>query len=123
VAAVKALICGLCGDIQALQIEWRSCKCGNVEAHWTNGQLGLAEFRCWDYGTAFLLGLNNTVLAPALRGQLLMNEDWREAHEQATDAPGYIFDKSKKACWAVIVRMGTTADVKRADDTPPIEAQ
>lgn len=115
---MKALVCGRCGDIQALMDEWRSCKCGNVEAHWTDGRLGLAEFRCRDYGTAFLLGLNNRVLGPALNGELGGNEEWRRAHEAATDAPGYIFDRSKKDCWAVIVRMGATADVKRAEDDP-----
>jgi hypothetical protein len=37
-------------------------------------------------------------------------------HEQATDAPGYVFDKSRAGCWAVVVRVGITDDAAWAAD-------
>lgn len=114
---MKALLCGSCGDIQALQKEWRSCRCGIVSAHWTNGALGLAEFRVDPdlRRYAFVLGLNNRLFGPALRGELGMFEDFRAAHELATDAPNHVFDKSRCGCWAVVFAVGRTNDVSWAD--------
>lgn len=117
---MKALVCGECGDIQALQVEWRSCKCGNVEGHWTNAMLGTAEFKARNRQHAFVLGLNNQLLGPALRGELGMWEDFRGVHELATKAPNHIFDESRADCWAVVVAVGRTNDVRWADEaTPP----
>lgn len=115
---MKALACGSCADIQALQWEWRTCKCGNTSARWVDPYAGTAEFRAKDRSKAFLLGLNNHLLEPALRGELGMFEDFRLVHERATDAPGYVFDKSRASCWAVIVRVGQTGDVTWAKDDP-----
>jgi hypothetical protein len=111
---MKALACGQCGDIQGLIDEWRTCRCGLVRAHWIDGRRGLAEFDVPNIGYrqfAYLLGLNNQVLAPALQGELGMWQDFRERAEAATDAPGYIFDKTKAGSWAVVVRAGRTDDV------------
>lgn len=113
---MKALVCGACGDIQALQVEWRTCQCGNTSAHWTDPHAGTAEFRARDRSRAFLLGLSNRLLMPALRGQLGMFQDFRAAHEAATEEPGYVFDKSRGGCWAVVVRVGQTSDVTWAED-------
>lgn len=113
---MKALICAKCGDIQALQKEWRTCQCGNTSARWTNSRLGTAEFKAKDKTRAFLLGLNNRLLSPAIRAELTMWEDFRQVHEEATKAPGYVFDKAKAGCWAVVVQIGTTTDVKWAKD-------
>lgn len=41
-----------------------------------------------------------------------MFEDFRAAHDAATKAPNYVFDKSRANCWAVVVQMGTTSDVR-----------
>lgn len=111
---MKALICGECADIQALQDEWRTCKCGNVSARWTNALLGIAEFKARNREKAFLLGMNNRLLGPALRGELAMWEDCRAAHDIATKAPNHIFDESRANCWAVVVAVGRTNDVKWA---------
>lgn len=123
VAAVKALACGSCGDIQALQEEWRACVCGKTEARWVDARKGTAEFKDpgpHDRRYCFLLGLNNHLLVPALRGELAMFQDFRAAHERATHAPGYIFDREKADCWAVVVRVGQTSDVTWAG---PAEAE
>jgi hypothetical protein len=113
---VKALLCGACGDIQALQVDWRTCACGNTSARWIDPRRGTAEFRAINRRDAFLLGLNNQLLLPAMRGELGIWEDYREVHEQATDAPGYVFDKSRAGCWAVVVRVGITDDAAWAAD-------
>lgn len=113
---MKALVCGSCGDIQALQREWRTCECGNTSARWTDPHLGLAEFRGRDRSKCFLLGLNNRLLAPALRGELGIWSEFRAAHEVAVDAPGYVFDQSRAGCWAVVVRVGPTRDVTWASE-------
>ncbi len=119
---MKALLCGNCGDIQALQTEWRHCKCRAISAHWVDPQRGTAEFSAdeTDKRYGFLLGLNNHLLVPAMRGELAMFQDFRAAHELATDAPNHIFDKSRANCWAVVVRVGQTADVnwKKESDEP-----
>lgn len=109
---MKALACGACGDIRALDPSgaWVGCRCGNVRARWLDPERGTAEFT-GDYPSAFLLGLNNRLLGPALQGGTTIFEDARKLHGAATDAPGYVFDKSKAACWAVIVRPGQTSDV------------
>ncbi len=117
---MKALACGSCGDIQALQVGWRTCACGAISAHWVNPHTGTAEFKASEtnkrYG--FLLGLNNNLLVPALRGELAMFQDFRAAHEQATKAPNHIFDESRASCWAVVVRVGTTSDVTWVKEEP-----
>jgi hypothetical protein len=69
-----------------------------------------------DRRNAYILGLHNGVLTPAINGELAMFEDFREAHERATNAPNYVFDKSRAGCWAVVVRAGQTSDVKWADE-------
>ena len=121
---MKALVCGRCGDIHALQDEWRTCKCGAIRAHWVDGERGIAEFdapaHLRRYG--FLLGLHNGVLIPALRGELGMFSDFRAAAEAATDAPNSVFDKGRGNAWAVVVRVGATGDVswvQEAESEPP----
>lgn len=120
IGGVKALACGYCGDIRALGHGegglrgWVSCGCGMTQARWVDPYRGTAEFKVPPLPTpfrCFLLGLNNHVLEPALRGELGMHQDFREAHERATDAPNHVFDKSRAGCWAVVARVGTTSDV------------
>ena len=116
---MKALLCAGCADIQALDRDWRTCKCGNTSARWTNAFTGTAEFKARDKALAYLLGLNNRVLGPALNGKLGMWEDFRDAHAAATDAPHHVFDASRANCWAVVAKVGTTSDVKWANWTCP----
>lgn len=112
---MKALVCAACGDIQALQTEWRSCTCGNVSARWTDSHAGLAEFRAVERHSAFMLGLNNTMLLAAFDGAVDVFEKFRAVHDLATETPNHIFDKSRAACWAVITRPGRTSDVTWAE--------
>lgn len=114
---MKALLCGRCGDIQALQTYWRECSCGHTAARWVDPRAGTAVFRVPADGVmneSFVLGLNNRVLEPAVRGELGMFSDFRHAHELAIDAPNHVFDRSRASCWAVVIRVGATNDVRWA---------
>jgi hypothetical protein len=64
----------------------------------------------------FGLGLNNQLLLRAITADGQMWQDYRDWHELATDAPGYVFDKAKAGCWAVVFRVGSTSDTRWADE-------
>lgn len=125
--AVKAIICTGHGDvhIHSFTEEWTACLCGNVKARWEDPQAGKVVVTTRHLGArdhVRLLGLNNRLLLPAVTAPGQMWEDFRAWHEQATDAPGYIFDKSRAACWAVVARIGSTNDTRWATDAEHAEA-
>lgn len=106
---MKAIICTGHGDvhIHSFTQEWTACLCGNVKARWEDPQAGTVVVTTRvpaGRDRVRLLGLNNQLLLPAVTARGQMWEDFRAWHEQATDAPGYIFDKSRAACWAVSSR-------------------
>jgi hypothetical protein len=116
---MKGLLCSACVDFRALAPEGSvSCRCGNVTAWWVDPVRGVAKFRAINRQMAFGIGFHNSFLIEAttvLRG-LAMPEDWRQLHEKATDAPGYMFDKSRRDCWALIFKPGSTSDTSWDDD-------
>jgi hypothetical protein len=96
------------------------CRCGNTEARWLDPQAGTVRVRAKDRSLARILGINNRFLLKAIEGSI--GDDWtawRKLHEEATDAKGYIFDKTFRACWACILRVGETGDIKWEEATPP----
>jgi len=113
---MKALVCGRCADIRALQEDWVTCECGNLSGRWTNSFTGTAEFKARDKSYGYILGLNNRVLGPAIQGHLGMYQDFRLAHDEATKAPNHVFDQSRANCWAVVFKIGTTNDTKWVQD-------
>lgn len=93
---------------------WQVCQCGLTAAKWANphtGQLVVAARRT---DKVRGLGLNNQFLIPALTEPGQVWEFYRELHETAVNAPGYVFDKSRAGCWAVIYIIGTTSDTRWA---------
>lgn len=119
---MKALLCGLCFDIRALEPtgKWTMCRCGNLEARWIDPQRGTVSVRAYDKSSARVIGFNNSFLTAAIQGPSHLDmveagghwEAWRKLHDVATAAPGYIFDKSMRSCWACVVRVGETGDIK-----------
>ncbi len=98
---------------------WAVCLCGNTGAMWEDPQAGkLVIATRGDKSNVLALGLNNQLLVRAIqasgRGQAW--QDYRDWHDIATDAPGYVFDKSRAACWAVIYKVGTTSDTRWANE-------
>lgn len=118
---MKGLACAQCMDLRALPQGNNnpvSCNCGNVTAWWLDGQRGIARFVARAPHYAFGLGLNNTYLLGALSqpDEGVPNEEWRKLHDDACNAPGYLFDQSNRGCWALIFRPGTTSDTAWASD-------
>lgn len=118
---MKCLICTACSDIRALHPdgEWTTCRCGACSARWVDPDRGTVVVRAAARELPRILGLNNAFLIPATRGLSLLeieqNEGadgaWRVRHAIAINAPGYVFDKSHRACWACIVKVGETGDI------------
>jgi hypothetical protein len=126
---MKALVCTLCLDIRALDPSgaWTVCRCGNLEARWLDPDKGTVRVRAKDQSRVRMLGLNNQYLIGAAKGPTHAEmvaaggqwEWWRKLHDEATNAPGYVFDKSKRACWATLVKIGETNDIAWETEEQP----
>lgn len=126
---MKALFCTLCLDIRGLDPSgaWTVCRCGNLEARWLDPDRGTVRAKAREQGHVRFIGFNNTYLIGAAKGATHMDmvkaggqwEWWRQLHDQATSAPGYIFDKDKRACWATIVKVGETSDIAWETEEKP----
>lgn len=103
---MKGLACARCMDLRALPAT------DLMQAWWVDGRRGIARFHASDQSTAFALGLCNTYLVAAmtLPHDKMTNVAWRNLHDDAIDADGYLFDKSNRACWALLFRPGTSSD-------------
>ena len=123
---MKAIICFANNDIHihSFGTEWTACVCGNTKAKWIDSKAGTVVVAARIQPCVRLLGLNNHYLIPAIEpgGRNLQWEEYRELHAQAVEAPGYLFDKSKIGCWAAVVRIGRSNDVRWATDEEYFEA-
>jgi hypothetical protein len=117
---VKAVICTISGGahIHTPGVgKWEICQCGQTGARWEDPQAGSLIVACRSSrGKVFGLGLNNQLLLRAVTAHGQMWEDYRDWHDIATDAPGYVFDKAKAGCWAVVFRIGSTSDTRWASE-------
>ena len=118
----KAIVCFDSGEIHinTFGTDWTDCACGNTRAKWIDPYAGTVVVAARDKSHVRLLGLNNQYLLPAIKGTLLGKDllwpDYRTLHDQATTVPTHVFDKSKAGCWAVVVSIGLTSDVRWATD-------
>jgi len=118
----KALLCAKCLDIRALDPEcgWTVCRCGNTQARWLDPRAGTVCVKAKNKDFARILGMNNRFLLKGIDGfdhhEMIEAggqwEAWRKLHTQSTEAPGYIFDKDMRGCWACIVKVNETRDIK-----------
>lgn len=119
---MKALLCLQCSDIRAPNPDKSpvACRCGNCGVRWDDPQRGRLKVWARNKSLVRVIGLHNDFLmaaaddggGPANPGPIRkMDEYWKSVHEEVTNAPGYLFDKSKRACWACIIRVGETNDV------------
>lgn len=113
---MKAIICTARGDLHIFTFtrEWTQCQCGSTRARWEDPAAGTVVVDAGDREAVRLLGLSNRLLLPAVTAPGQSWQDFRRWHDDATDAPGYIFDASRAGCWAVIARIGTTTDTRWA---------
>lgn len=113
---MKAVICAAAGGVHIHTPgngKWEVCQCGNTGAKWEDPEAGKLLVACRGRrDQVFGLGLNNQLLLRAITAGGQMWEDYRDWHDIATDAPGYVFDKAKAGCWAVVFRIGSTSDTR-----------
>lgn len=114
----KAIMCTTCGQIVGprprTQEVWTWCSdpCVHSAVRWRDGAKGLLEVTSM-HGPegVVVIGLHNAFIAQLGAATALSDEQWRTTHRMVTDAPGYLFDKSKRDCWAVLTRVGQSNDV------------
>lgn len=111
---MKLLYCTRCGDIRGLLERWTRCECGLCAARWVDPNTGKAEVLTADRDFPRIIGLNNRFLLGASKAPA--EKTWegkfhQELHASAVEAPGYIFDKNNRNCWACVFRVGETGDV------------
>lgn len=116
----KALLCVACVDVLSpwrdwqTNPSWRWCQCGLAGVRWVDGRTGLiAVTSANGQDGVRVLGLDNGFLLPGITAGFGMDEDWRVLHQEATtSAPNqYLFNDTRRACWAVIVKVGQSGDV------------
>lgn len=117
---MKGLLCAECVDFRALHPSGPvECRCGNVQGWWVDPQKGIARFWARNHDTAFGFGVNNQYLRGATGvgpAAPRTNEEWRMLHDVAIHAPGYLFDITNRACWALIFKPGYTNDTSFVDE-------
>jgi hypothetical protein len=121
---VKVALCVTCTDfvtpLRTWQTDrsWRWCQCRETAVRWRDGARGLLEVTSL-HGPASVrvLGLSNlflqqAVTKPQVRDGLSFPQ-WRELHDTSAQAvePHYLFHVDKRACWALVVRVGESSDV------------
>lgn len=116
----KALLCMRCTTIRTFANDGRitMCECGTIAGWWEDASKGIARLYSEtlmgrEYGR--VVGFHNGFLREATRSSK-SDIFFRAAHEQAIDAPGYLFDRAKRGCWAVIITPGQSADTRWATD-------
>lgn len=130
--AVKAIICYAAragyaaGTVHVTSFtrDWTPCQCGNVRAKWLDERAGTMVADAADREKVRFLGMDNRMLIPRMSG--IGGDAWevhRTLHEISTTAPGYVFDKSRAGCWAVIARIGSTGDTRWATPEESAEAR
>jgi len=120
----KAALCVSCFDIFApyrdwqANRDWRWCQCGETGTRWIDGSKGLIELTSL-HGpdSARVLGLANSFLVNAVRSRSGGGQWWRDLHDRTTleVADNYLFHRSKRSCWALVVAVGRSGDVHFTD--------
>lgn len=118
---MKGLACAQCVDLRALprnDLEPVTCRCGNVTAWWVDGKKGVAQYHARYQVDAFGVGFHNGFLMSALAPKApgFGDEAWRRLHHVSCEAPGYLFDHSRRDCWVILFKPGTVSDVSWATE-------
>ena len=118
----KLVICGAVGSIHFLSLGtgWRKCECGNTAARWIDPDMGTVAVAARLPSAVRILGMNNQMLVRAMAMESAgwsdseAWENYRKYHDIATDARGFVFDKTKADCWAVVCKVASTGDTRWA---------
>jgi hypothetical protein len=113
----KALHCGMCGTVRTFRRDsgLTNCDCGELVGWWVDAAKGVARLYALTPEARLLgriVGINNRFLTAASR--LATDAEHRQMHDHVTIAPGYLFDKSRRNCWVVLIAPGESNDTKWA---------
>lgn len=141
----KALHCSACNAVHTFNPNGSvtSCDCGRVQGWWIDPAAGTAALftpNPDDHRLGHILSLHNGFLndgptmIPTTYQDHLTHSDipypagqqdafWRNLHQQATITPKApetvrVWDQSARACWAVLIEPGTTADTRWFEKIP-----
>lgn len=115
----KAAMCLSCQQIigprssTAESSAWTWCAdpCLHTGVRWRDAATGLLEVTSLrGAGNVAVIGLHNSMFYGLMHGPH-SSAYWRDMHELVTDAPGHLFDRSRRNCWAVLIRPGQSNDV------------
>jgi hypothetical protein len=118
---MKVLFCGNCTDIRAMDPTgaWTACRCGQMQARWEDAQRGLVRVKAELPDLVRIIGMNNGFLRAAFQlqaksPQLTVDEYWQHKHRiECAEIPDtHLFHNNHRGCWACIIRVGETGDVK-----------
>lgn len=119
---MKILFCGRCFSFHSFKEKiWTFCDCKQMAARWLDPNKGTVQVLAQVISRTFIIGMNNRFLMDSVAESAMMDTQWREAHKAATDAPGYLFDESRRGCWACVVRIGQTVDIDWHPDQTRID--
>src|SRR5262245_27072967 len=111
----KLLACSRCGCIRTLLPDRiTTCECGTVKGWWADEARGVA--RLYTESTlarrfARFIGLHNTFLAQATAFEKPVSDSFhRMLHEHVGNTRGYLFDHTRRGCWAVVLIPGESTD-------------
>lgn len=111
----KALYCGMCGSIASFRRSGAitACECWLTVGWWVDARKGIAKLH-GDRTYSRILGIHNGYLRDASLAHTDMES--REAVDRATDAPMYLFDKSRRNSPIVVITPGESNDTSWATD-------
>ena len=120
---MKVLVCSICVSVHSFPTDgtWRVCDCKAAAGRWVDPQRGTVEFAEQVAGAAYFIGLHNHFLMSAMPPAYVYqrtDEAWRALHDETTQAPGYLFDRERRNCWACVVRPGASSDSKLLAEWP-----
>jgi len=117
----KAAICVPCSDIFSPRRDWRTdrswtwCQCEATAVRWRDGGQGQLEVTSL-HGPqdVRVLGLANNFLLAGITGGRRTGDAWRLLHSEMTGTidSHYLFHKERRGCWALIVAVGESSDVR-----------
>lgn len=110
---MKLVVCFECSDYFSPGIdEPKACKCGYTCAVWDDPAAGkLRVSSRLESGHLRIVGLMNGLLLASAAPKAMSDEQWRTTVEGMLDAPGYLFDRSRRNCPVVMLRVGESNDV------------
>lgn len=114
---MKLAICSICDQVFSFPSDgsWGNCACGNVQIRWSDAQKGLVKVKASNPDLVRIMGIHNQFLREAIAD--LSNLGWRAVTKDICEnqSEGYLFDKNRRNCPVVIVRVGETDDISWED--------